>query len=214
MKLIHYLHNLHKKYVQNKFEYSHAGQDVFALNLTGKNGTYIEIGAYHPKKHSNTYMLEVKNNWEGISIEYDIKLKKDWDTCTERSSGIFFNDALAFDYRKNLQKMKLPNHINYLSCDIDPAKDTFRALKRVIEQGISFDFISFEHDDYWRKLIGNDKNDYQQLAKKYLNIKGYKVAIDNVYPKNKKHKIFETWFVNNNIDFNEISYSNWKKKNL
>ena len=86
MNIIHQLHKLHKKYIQKKFEYSHAGQDVFALNLTGKNGTYIEIGAYLPIKHSNTYLLEVKNNWKGISIEFDKDLKKyaDYEKKCER----------------------------------------------------------------------------------------------------------------------------------
>jgi hypothetical protein len=35
-----------------------------------------------------------------------------------------------------------------------------------------------------------------------------------VYPKNKKFKIFETWFVNSDINFDEISYDIWKKENL
>ena len=36
MNVIDQLHNLHKKYIQKKFEYSHAGQDIFALNLMVK----------------------------------------------------------------------------------------------------------------------------------------------------------------------------------
>ena len=73
MSIIHYLHKLHKKYIQKKFEFSHAGQDVFALNLNGENGTYLEIGAYLPQKHSNTYLLEVKNNWNGKLIDFNIE---------------------------------------------------------------------------------------------------------------------------------------------
>ena len=214
MNIIHQLHNLHKKYIQKKFEYSHAGQDVFALNLTGKNGTYIEIGAYLPIKHSNTYLLEVKNNWRGISIEFDKDLKKHWLKCKERLNQIYFEDALSFDYINCLKANSLPTRINYLSCDIDPAKDTFKALKKVIEQGVKFDFISFEHDHYWRKFHTTDNNDYQSIAIEYLCKNGYKIAIDNVYPKNKKFKIFETWFVNSDINFDEISYDIWKKENL
>jgi hypothetical protein len=42
--MIKYINNLNKKYIQKKFEYSHAGQDIFAKNLIGKNITYLEVG--------------------------------------------------------------------------------------------------------------------------------------------------------------------------
>ena len=34
-------------------------QDAFAYEITGNNGTYIEIGAAFPVTGSNTYALEV-----------------------------------------------------------------------------------------------------------------------------------------------------------
>jgi hypothetical protein len=36
-----------------------------------KGGTYIDLAAYHPRKHSNTYMLDVCYGWKGICIEAD-----------------------------------------------------------------------------------------------------------------------------------------------
>lgn len=212
--MFNYIHKLHKKYIQNKFEYSHAGQDIFALNLIGKNGTYIEIGAYLPVKNSNTYLLEANNNWRGFSIELNKDYHTYWKKNKNRNNPIYFENALLVDYRKKIIENKLPMHINYLSCDIDPASNTFLALKTVINAGISFDFISFEHDDYWVKNYTNDKNDYHKLAIDFLSKNNYKIAIDDIYPKNKPKKIFETWFVNNSIDFISTDYVSWKKKNL
>ena len=212
--MIDYLHKIHKKYIQKKFEFSQAGQDIFALNLSGKNGTYIEIGAYLPKKNSNTYLLEVMHGWKGISIEYEDKYKEFWANSKKRFNKIYFSDALNFDYKDKLKDNSLPLHINYLSCDIDPPKDTFQALINVIEQGITFDFISFEHDHYLKDQFINDKNNYQKLAREYLEKKNYKVAIDNVYPKNKKNHIYETWYVSKNINYDELDYNYWKSKNL
>ena len=51
-----------RKYIQRRFKYSQAGQDIFALNLSGKSGTYLEVGAFQPKFRSNTYLLEVEHN--------------------------------------------------------------------------------------------------------------------------------------------------------
>ena len=35
--------------------------------------------------------------------------------------------------------------------------------------------------------------------------------IKDVYSRSKKHKIYETWFINKDIDFENISYDDWKK---
>jgi hypothetical protein len=212
--MIKYIHNLHKKYIQKKFEYSHAGQDIFAKNLIGKNGTYLEVGAYLPVKNSNTYLLESKYNWRGVSIEMDINHKDAWLNNKERKNKIYFEDALSFKYKERLIENNLPLHINYLSCDIDPTFNTYNALKKIINEGISFDFISFEHDEYFRKNCTNDINDYHALAINFLKKNNYKIAIDNVYPKNKPEKLFETWFINNSITFDKIEYIEWKKLNL
>jgi len=50
--------------------YSQLGEDVvLSLLLEGKkDGFYIDIGANHPKKFNNTYLL-YKSGWHGINIE-------------------------------------------------------------------------------------------------------------------------------------------------
>ena len=61
--------NFFKKKILRYFykisNYSQAGQDLFALELFGKNGTYIDVGSGEPKIGNNTYSLEVENNWKG-----------------------------------------------------------------------------------------------------------------------------------------------------
>lgn len=202
------LRKLFRKFFLKRFEYSEAGQDIFALNLIGKNGTYLEVGGFQPKLDSNTYILETQNGWRGITIEFKKELQRLWDSYEERKNKIYFEDALLFDYKSALKENNLPSHLNYLSCDIDPREKTFQALKKIIEEDISFDFISFEHDDY------TDKKSYHELVSDYLLPKGYKVAVKNVYPKNKKKKNFETWFVNSKIDFEPIEFYKWKQDNL
>ena len=197
-----------RKFFLKRFEYSEAGQDIFALNLIGKNGTYLEVGGFKPKLDSNTYILETQNNWRGITIEFKKELQSLWSSCKERKNRIYFEDALKFNYKTALEENNLPLHLNYLSCDIDPRDKTFEALKKILKEGLSFDFISFEHDDY------TSDESYHKLASEYLIPKGYKIAVNNIYPKNKKNKIFETWFVNSKINFEPIEFSEWKNNNL
>jgi hypothetical protein len=197
-----------RKFFLKRFEYSEAGQDIFALNLIGKNGTYLEVGGFKPKLDSNTYILETQNNWKGITIEFKKELQSLWSSCKERKNRIYFEDALKFDYKTALEENNLPLHLNYLSCDIDPRDKTFAALKKILKEGLSFDFISFEHDDYTSDVS------YHKLVSEYLIPKGYKIAVNNIYPKNKKNKIFETWFVSSKINFEPIEFSEWKNNNL
>ena len=199
MKLFNFLR---KK--DNKF--SQSGQDQFAYNISGSNGTYLEIGAHDPVINSNTFNLEVKCNWNGISVEYDKSFQISWGDNKLRKNNVVWDDAFNINYSSLIKQRELPNRLNYLSCDIEPAENTFNILKKVISSELNFDFISFEHDKY---SIGNK---YEDLSIEYLKNHNYKVAVKDVYSRNKRYKIYETWFVNNDIDFEEIDYNVWKKE--
>ena len=199
MKLFNFLR---KK--DNKF--SQSGQDQFAYNISGSNGTYLEIGAHDPVINSNTFNLEVKCNWNGISVEYDKSFKMSWGDNKLRKNDVVWDDAFNINYSSLIKQRELPNRLNYLSCDIEPAENTFNILKKVISSELNFDFISFEHDKY---SIGNK---YEDLSIEYLKNYNYKVAVKDVYSRNKRYKIYETWFVNNDINFKEMDYSVWKEE--
>jgi hypothetical protein len=179
-------------------------QDVFAFQVCGANNTYIEIGGNHPVKKNNTFNLEELHSWKGYSIEFDYKWKKDWDTSS-RQNPCYFQDALNTDYEKYNIDLNLPMHIGYLSCDIEPPKNTYSALVKVIEQGVTFDCITFEHDAY------KSGDDYNKLATEFLTNHGYKVAVKNVYHKNNTERFFETWYVRAGTNFPTIEYHEWKK---
>jgi len=189
-------------------------QDLFALQAA-KNKTYIEIGAAYPRKINNTFLLE-QQGWKGFHIELNESCKPSWEEDTERNNTIYWDNAITFDYLKALTENNLPNHIGYLSVDIEPPKNTFAALKKVIEQGITFDCITFEHDKYQSDI------NYDPIVTEYLKGYEYKVAVENVFikrkyridpklPKIEKICYLETWYVKNTIDFDKIEYADWIK---
>lgn len=171
--------------------------------MCGSSGRYLEIGAAYPEKYSNTYKLE-RSGWKGISIELDTQYADAWNA--QRTNAIYFADALTFDYANALREHDFPLHINYLSCDIEPAKNTFAALRRVIEQGLTFDCITFEHDLYRDAKVNHD-----ELARAFLTQNGYRVAITDVtWPEwNTPSHIYETWFVRNTIPFTTTTFGEW-----
>lgn len=49
--------------------YSQFGEDVILSSLfRGKRGFFVDVGANHPKRYSNTYLL-YRNGWRGINID-------------------------------------------------------------------------------------------------------------------------------------------------
>ena len=199
MKLLKFL-------IKKGNNFSQSGQDQFAYNLSGSNGLYLEIGAHHPIINSNTYNLEVKCKWNGLSIENDISFKNAWDNSNERKNEVIWDDAFNIDYNKLIKNKNFPDRLDYLSCDIEPAENTFNILKKIINSGLSFSYISFEHDKY------NIGSKYEDLSIEFLKENKYKVAIKDIYSRNKKYKVFETWFIKNDINFENVNYSIWKKK--
>ena len=186
---------------------SQALQDIFAYSVVGTGGTYIEIGANHPSKHSNTYELEITHSYKGFSLELnELKWHSRWRGQTERKNKIYWKDAITFDYLDAVNANNLPTEIGYLSIDIEPPANTFAALQTVINSGVTFKCITFEHDAY----RGGDL-DYDSISKDFLKSNGYKIAVKNVYY-NDPSNHFETWFVRNDVDFQEIEFEEWKLK--
>ena len=186
-------------------DFSQSGQDQFAYNISGLSGVYLEIGAHHPLLNSNTYNLELLCNWRGVSIENDKSFKTNWD-LSNRQNEVVRCDAFDINYSLLVKQKNLSNRFNYLSCDIEPAENTYNILKKIINSGLNFDYISFEHDKY------NIGDKYEKLSVNFLNENNYKIAIKDVYSRNKKNKIFETWFVHKKVNFEEMKYDEWKKK--
>jgi|TARA_B110000971_G_scaffold210582_1_gene237933 hypothetical protein len=182
-------------------QYSEVGQDIFALSVANCK-SYIEIGAADPITYNNTLLLE-QNGWEGFSLELDNKFKEDWNQ--KRQNLCVYEDAVNFKYFDI-------KRYGYLSCDINPPELTLAALKNVISQGIEFDCITFEHDDYWHEERGFERT--LHTTTEYLKANGYKIAVDNVFCVRRRKAWtgechFETWYVNKDIDFDTIDYRVW-----
>ena len=52
--------------------YSQFGEDTILRELLGKKrgGVYVDVGCYHPRKFSNTYLLH-RRGWSGVNIDME-----------------------------------------------------------------------------------------------------------------------------------------------
>jgi hypothetical protein len=59
-----------------RFHWGQSAEDVVALRLleSQQGGFYVDVGAHHPKRLSNTYLLHRFFGWTGINIDADAGL--------------------------------------------------------------------------------------------------------------------------------------------
>lgn len=175
---------------------SQALQDLFALTVCGEQGYWLEIGAGHPIKANNTYLLE-QQGWQGYSLELT-DVTAAWQG--QRQTVPVITDALEFDY------YDLPRHDwDYLSIDIEPAAHTYHCLRRIIQAGHRFRAVTFEHDLY----ADPDNQHIQKAALEFLESYGYRRYIKNVSRVDRPEIVFEDWYVGPGDLRPETDYKSW-----
>jgi len=169
--------------------YAQAGQDLFALScLNGKtNGIYLELGCETPTIINNTYLLEDKFSWKGVSVDINpIQHPKDPLSWEQRNSILLKEDCRLLDFDKIINLVD-SNHFDYLSLDLEPALTTLECLSNIPFDKVSFSVITYEHDAYSR-------GDFcKQESRKIMNKHGYKsICTDVIWHGN----VFEDWYFN------------------
>jgi hypothetical protein len=156
--------------------YSEASQDMFVLTMLNgkKNGSYLEIGASHPIEKSNTYLLESKFGWSGVSIDIE---KNDLYEST-RSNKYIVKDALDIDYLSLLKENNFPKQVDYLQLDIEPLDQTLKCLDKIPLDEYRFSVITYEHDFYTRTPDISDP--IRKKSREILSSYGYKLICSNI----------------------------------
>jgi len=196
-----------------KENYSQAGQDIFVLScLNGKkNGTFLDLGCNHPLNGNNTFLLENKFLWKGVSIDIDEKMISLWKE--QRTTLVLNKDCRNLNFDEIISALNT-NHIDYLSMDLEPADATLYSLSTIPFDKVEFSLITYEHD-LWR--FGEYcMKESRKIMEKY----GYKRICTNVgdpCPVTKSQNPFEDWYYNPKyVSYERIkvlkSYSeDWKK---
>ena len=160
--------------------WSQSMQDMFVLSmLDGKrNGVYVEIGADKPKIINNSYLLEKRFGWRGVSFELDESKVKFFNL--RRKNKCICTDATSFDYKALFDERNYPKQIDYLSLDIDPSDATLAALKKLPLDEYRFSVITYETEVYRAGVDGHYDEIWQKLSAEIFESYGYELVIKNV----------------------------------
>jgi FkbM family methyltransferase len=95
--------------------YSQEGEDLVLKRFfeDKKNGFYVDIGAHHPKRFSNTFLF-YKKGWKGINIE------------PRPGSKVLFDKIRQRDINLEIPVSNLETELRYYIFD-DPALNSFDA---------------------------------------------------------------------------------------
>jgi hypothetical protein len=196
--------NYQKEKLKIKFEgheliennYSQAAQDLFVLMcLKGKrNGSFLDLGCNEPIHINNTYLLESKFGWTGISMDIDpsfVVRHKD-----KRTSKAIVQDATKINFDE-VMKHYNSKHIDYLSLDLEPASVTLECLSSIPFDKIEFSVVTYEHDSY--RFGDHCRNVSRNIFEKA----GYKIIASDVCSNG---CIYEDWYYNPKyVNFEDIN---------
>lgn len=169
--------------------YAQVWQDMFVLAMTGgkRKGYYLEIGASDPIFNNNTYLLETKFGWDGISLEIDEKEVEKWKG--KRENQIVCRDASQVNYSRFLAGLGAPKDIDYLQIDCEPPKTSYGVLLNIPFDEYRFAVITFEHDYY-----ADVTREIREKSREFLESMGYVLVVNDISATG-RHS-FEDWWVN------------------
>jgi len=157
--------------------FSQFGEDMILRNFfPGKrNGFYIDIGANHPVKYSNTYYF-YKQGWTGINIDPLPGIKEQFERL--RPHDLFLGAGLSDDpeeiryyrFKNPLQNTFSSSRAALVNQEVNPLEEVcwikVQRLDNVLDQhlasGVAIDFMSLDAEGYDLKvLLSNNWNKYR-----------------------------------------------------
>lgn len=158
--------------------YSQEGEDLILRRIfeNQSNGFYVDVGAHHPKRFSNTHFF-YKKGWNGINIEAmvgskelfekirprDINIEKAVSNENETLTYYIFNEPALNGFSKDLSNMRNEGTEYYVTKKIMLQTTTLEAiLDKYLPENQLIDFLSIDVEGLELKvLLSNNWGKYR-----------------------------------------------------
>lgn len=208
--------------------YSQCSQDKILnekIFKNNKNGFYVDIGANHPTRFSNTYFYEKKLNWNGICIEPQEKFYKLLEkerNCILIKHGVYnkkttLEFCTAISGLTGIMETYDPRHINRIKRESNKnnLEDTIVKLDVDTLENV-FDKYNIKIVDYMS--LDTEGSEYEVLQGiNYDKVKINVIDLEDNYPNSTKSKLIDDFLKEKNfkyignIEFDRIYLNNNKK---
>lgn len=183
LRKIYFFYNIYirnKKFLKNSSQF---GEDKFILDLFDKDykGKYLDLGCYHPIRHSNTNIL-YQNGWTGINIDlnpltielFDFMRPKDLNynigiSSNEEEKELYFINE--FNTQNTLDKNQLnflKNHHNIKDREISKTKLKTKKLDTILIDNNFYNIDFFNIDIEGHELEVIESIDFDKFKFKYI----------------------------------------------
>ena len=208
--------------------YSQEGEDMVLSRLFGdkKSGTFVDIGAHHPFRFSNTYFF-YKKGWRGINVDplpnskelFDKHRPEDTNLCIGVSSiesqlnYFMFNEPALNTFSETEAHLKNGLHDGKYYI-IDKIKIQTKKLSTILDEYLSskeIDFLSIDVEGLDMEVL--ESNDWERYRPKVILVEELRNNIttiienSNIYHflKNKGYSLYyrtfnTSFYVDNNCD--------------
>lgn len=179
--------------------FSQEGEDVILERIfeNRSNGYYVDVGAHHPQRFSNTYLFYLKG-WRGINIDAmpesmiafnklrpeDINVEVAIANVSEPLTYHMFNEPAlnSFSYQISTQRDELPNYKI-----TDKRKINTKALSEILDEylpeGQDVDFLSIDVEGLDHQVLLS--NDWSKYKFKIILIEELSIPFDEIPQKSK-----------------------------
>lgn len=189
--------------------WSQEGEDILLKRIFAnkKKGFYIDVGAHHSSRFSNTYKLYKESDWNGINIDPNLKSYKNLQKNRKRDINIccgisnkkevlkfysFQESALStFSLKK---KNQLKNNFKFKIKKI-PCQRLDCLLDKYIQKSLTIDLLSIDAEGYDLKVL--QSNNWNKYLPIYIIIEIAPTTLDKIenhpiskFLKKKKYNIY------------------------
>jgi len=173
--------------------WSQEGEDILIKRIFAnkKNGFYVDVGAHHSSRFSNTYKLYKENNWSGVNIDpslssyIDLKRKRKRDINInigisdkkEISKFYSFNEAALNTFslkKKNQLKLNCKlKKIEKIQC-----KKLSDVLDDCLKKNIKIDLLTIDTEGHDLKVLKS--NNWNKYLPDYIIVEISSSTLDEI----------------------------------
>ncbi len=206
------------KYGYENIYHSQFGEDIIIKNIFQKNynGFYVDIGAHHPKRFSNTYLLYQKG-WSGINIDPIPGMKK---LFKKRRRDININAGISHEAGEIKYFMFQKGAVNTFEEGVALKQEAkfgkpqiinvqVFTLKEVLDKyasGSKIDFMNIDVEGHELEVLNS--NDWEKYSPKIIAIEDQELDISNPSQSKTYKFLRETGYTL----FNKLNYTAFYKK--
>ena len=166
------------KYKRQTF--AQEGEDRVLMRAFGKkNGFYVDVGAHHPQRHSNTYLF-YKKGWHGINIDAQPGTMKAFEKIRSRDTNLemaigeeegvqsffIFKDGAFNTFDEAIARQRQQEGVELDRVVELPVRRLESVLREYLEPGEQIDFLSVDVEGLDLPVVRS--NDWQAFRPEFV----------------------------------------------